>query len=147
MKNETVLVLDFGGQYKELIASRVRQLLVYSEIKAGNISADEIRKIAPIGLILTGGPKSVYGEDAPKCDPEIFSLGIPVLGICYGMQLMCHTLGGNVTPGMGGGEYGRIRTKLQTGHKLFDGLNETAMTLMSHGDMVRDLPEGFTCVA
>ncbi len=147
MKNETILVLDFGGQYKELIASRVRQLLVYSEIKPGNLSADEIRKIAPIGLILTGGPKSVYGEDAPKCDPEIFSLGIPVLGICYGMQLMCHTLGGNVTPSLGGGEYGRIRTKLQTGHKLFEGLAENAMTLMSHGDMVKDLPEGFTRVA
>lgn len=143
MKNETILVLDFGGQYKELIASRIRQLSVYSEIKPGNIGADEIRKIAPIGLILTGGPKSVYGKDAPKCDPEIFSLGIPVLGICYGMQLMCHTLGGNVAPGMGGGEYGRIRTRLQTENKLFDGLSDKAMTLMSHGDAVKDLPEGF----
>ena len=143
MKNETILVLDFGGQYKELIASRVRQLSVYSEIKPGNISADEIRKIAPIGLILTGGPKSVYGKDAPKCDPGIFSLGIPVLGICYGMQLMCYTLGGNVAPGLGGGEYGRIRTKLQTGNKLFEGISEKAMTLMSHGDAVKDLPEGF----
>ena len=131
MKNETILVLDFGGQYKELIASRVRQLLVYSEIKPGNLTAAEIRKIAPIGLILTGGPKSVYGEDAPKCDPEIFTLGIPVLGICYGMQLMCHTLGGKVTSGLGGGEYGRIRTKLQTGHKLFEGLPEKAMTTAS----------------
>lgn len=147
MKNETVLVLDFGGQYKELIASRVRQLSVYSEIKPGNISADEVRKIAPIGLILTGGPKSVYGPDAPKCDPEIFSLGIPVLGICYGMQLMCYTLGGNVAPGIGGGEYGRIRTKLQTGNALFEGLSEKAMTLMSHGDIVKDLPEGFTRIA
>lgn len=143
MENETILVLDFGGQYKELIASRVRQLSVYSEIKPGNISADEIRKIAPIGLILTGGPKSVYGEDAPKCDPEIFALGIPVLGICYGMQLMCHTLGGKVAQGMGGGEYGRIRTRLQTENKLFEGLSEKAMTLMSHGDAVKDLPEGF----
>lgn len=147
MKNETVLVLDFGGQYKELIASRVRQLSVYSEIKPGNTSAEEIRKIAPIGLILTGGPKSVYGEDAPKCDPEIFNLGIPVLGICYGMQLMCHTLGGKVAPGTGGGEYGRIRTRLITGNKLFDGLSEKAMTLMSHGDAVKDLPEGFVRLA
>lgn len=147
MKNETVLVLDFGGQYKELIASRVRQLSVYSEIKPGNISAEEVRKIAPIGLILTGGPKSVYAPDAPKCDSGIFSLGIPVLGICYGMQLMCHTLGGNVTPGTGGGEYGRIRTKLQTGNAIFEGLPESAMTLMSHGDMVKDLPEGFVRVA
>ena len=147
MKNETVLVLDFGGQYKELIASRVRQLLVYSEIKPGNISAEEIGKIAPIGIILTGGPKSVYGEDAPKCDPEIFNLGIPVLGICYGMQLMCYTLGGKVTPGNGGGEYGRIRTRLQTGNRIFEGLSENAMTLMSHGDMVKDLPDGFVRLA
>lgn len=147
MKNETILVLDFGGQYKELIASRVRQLAVYSEIKPGNTSAEDIRKIAPIGLILTGGPKSVYGEDAPKCDPEIFSLGVPVLGICYGMQLMCYTLGGKVMPGLGSGEYGRIRTKLQTGHKLFSGLSENTMTLMSHGDMVKKLPEGFARTA
>lgn len=147
MKNETVLVLDFGGQYKELIASRVRQLSVYSEIKPGSISAKEIEEIAPIGIILTGGPKSVYGEDAPKCDPAIFSLGIPVLGICYGMQLMCHTLGGKVAPGLSGGEYGRIRTSLITENALFDGLSEKCLTLMSHGDIVKDLPEGFICIA
>ncbi|NLT62935.1 MAG: glutamine-hydrolyzing GMP synthase, partial [Clostridiales bacterium] len=147
MKNETILVLDFGGQYKELIASRIRQLSVYSEIKPGSISADEIREISPIGLILTGGPKSVYGENAPKCDPAIFSLGIPVLGICYGMQLMCCTLGGKVVPGLGGGEYGRIRTKLQTEHELFAGLPEKALTLMSHGDIVKELPEGFCSTA
>ncbi len=147
MKNETILVLDFGGQYKELIASRVRELSVYSEIRPGSISAEEIRTIAPIGLILTGGPKSVYGEDAPKCDSEIFSLGIPVLGICYGMQLMCHTLGGKVGPGLGGGEYGRVRTRLNTAHKLFGGMNERSMTLMSHGDMVIKLPEGFVKTA
>jgi len=125
MKNETILVLDFGGQYKELIASRVRQLLVYSEIKPGNLSADEIRGIAPIGLILTGGPKSVYGEDAPKCDPEIFSLGIPVLGICYGMQLMCHTLGGKVTPSQGGGEYGEFAQSSRRGTGCLTVLRKT----------------------
>lgn len=143
MKNELVLVLDFGGQYKELIASRVRQLSVYSEIKPGNMKAEEIRALAPIGLILTGGPKSVYAPDAPQCDPGIFALGIPVLGICYGMQLMCRTLGGKVSPGAGGGEYGRIRTHFQPDGALFREIPETGMTLMSHGDVVAELPEGF----
>ena len=91
--NELVLVLDFGGQYKELIASTVRGLSVYSEIKPGDISPDEIRRLNPIGMILTGGPNSVYLPDSPKCAPEIFKMGIPVLGICYGMQMMCHMLG------------------------------------------------------
>ncbi len=143
MKNELVLVLDFGGQYKELIASRVRQLAVYSEIKPGNLSAAEIKALAPIGLILTGGPKSVYAADAPQCDPGIFELGIPVLGICYGMQLMCHTLGGKVGSGASGGEYGRIRTHLQPGGALFKEIPEIGMTLMSHGDVVKELPAGF----
>ena len=147
MKNETILVLDFGGQYKELIAARIRQLSVYSEIRPGNLTAEEIREIAPIGLILTGGPRSVYAEDAPRCDPKIFDLGIPVLGICYGMQLLCHTLGGTVGPEKNGGEYGRTRTKLDTGHGLFAGMKERGMTLMSHGDVVTRLPEGFSRTA
>ena len=94
--NQKVLVLDFGGQYKELIARRVRELKVLSIVKPGNISAEEVKKIAPIGIILTGGPNSVYGGGAPECDAGIFELGIPVLGICYGHQLMCHKLGGKV---------------------------------------------------
>jgi GMP synthase (glutamine-hydrolysing) len=106
--NELVLVLDFGGQYKELIARSVRGLSVYSEIRQGNISADEVKGLAPIGIILTGGPNSVYLPDSPKCDPDIFSLGIPILGICYGMHLMCHSLGGEVSAG-GMGEYGRVK--------------------------------------
>lgn len=147
MKNQLVLVLDFGGQYKELIASRVRQLSVYSEIRAGSMSAEEIQALAPIGLILTGGPRSVYAPDAPRCDPKIFELGIPVLGICYGMQLMTYTLGGKVGPSAGGGEYGRIRTRITPDCALFDGIPETGMTLMSHGDRVTELPEGFVCKA
>ena len=105
--NDLVLVLDFGGQYKELIARAVRCLAVYSEIVPSDTAAIEIRKRKPIGVILTGGPSSVYLPDSPKCDPELFTLGIPVLGICYGMKLMCHTLGGKVKPGSAG-EYGRI---------------------------------------
>ncbi|MGN0627521.1 MAG: GMP synthase (glutamine-hydrolyzing), partial [Oscillospiraceae bacterium] len=90
MKNETVLILDFGGQYRELIARRVREFGVYSEIKPCSITADEIREIAPIGIIFTGGPNSVYADETLRCDPEIFELGVPVLGICYGAQLMTH---------------------------------------------------------
>ena len=108
MNNQTVLVLDFGGQYKELIARRVRECHVYSIIKPGEMSVDEIKRMAPIGIILTGGPNSVYDDKSPKCDPEIFSLGIPVLGICYGMQLMCYTLGGTVVSEDELREYGRI---------------------------------------
>ncbi len=95
-ENEKILILDFGGQYNQLIARRVRECNVYSEVVPFNISLEKIKEINPKGIIFTGGPASVYGEDSPKCDPEIFNLGIPVLGICYGMQLMTVTLGGNV---------------------------------------------------
>jgi len=135
---ETVLVLDFGGQYKELIASTVRKLSVYSEIRSGNISTEEILKINPIGIILTGGPNSVYLENSAKCDPQIFELGIPVLGICYGMHLMCHTLGGTVASA-GMGEYG------VTSVTSIDGTVFGA--LMSHRDAVKTLPEDFTATA
>ena len=96
MKNELILILDFGGQYNQLIARRVRECNVYSEVVPYNISIEKIKEKNPKGIIFTGGPASVYGEDAPKCDKEIFELGIPILGICYGMQLMALTLGGKV---------------------------------------------------
>src|SRR3712207_6817521 len=95
---ERVLVLDFGSQYAQLITRRVREQHVYGEIVRHDISAARVREIAPRGIILSGGPASVYAEGAPKCDPAIFDLGIPVLGICYGMQLMCHASGGRVAP-------------------------------------------------
>ena len=98
MKNETVLIVDFGGQYKELIARRVRECGVHSLIVPCGITADEARRHEPIGLIFTGGPDSVYLDGAPTCTPELLDLGIPVLGICYGMQLMCRLLGGEVSP-------------------------------------------------
>ena len=116
--NELVLVLDFGGQYKELIAGVVRNLSVYSEIRPGNLPVDEIKRLNPIGIILTGGPNSVYLPDSPKCSPELFTMGIPILGICYGMQLMCHTLGGVVAPGVVG-EYGRIAVTPCASSELF----------------------------
>ena len=146
--NELILVLDFGGQYKELIASTIRGLSVYSEITSGSIKADEIRRKNPIGIILTGGPNSVYMPDSPVCDPEIFCLGIPVLGICYGMQMMCQVLGGKVVPG-GIGEYGGITvTPSKSSSKLFDNAkNEPFIALMSHKDSVEYLPEGFQASA
>jgi GMP synthase (glutamine-hydrolysing) len=140
--SDLILVLDFGGQYKELIARSVRGLAVYSEIRQGSISAEEIKRLAPIGIILTGGPNSVYLPDSPKCSPEIFKLGIPILGICYGMQMMCHTLGGEVQSSEGG-EYGAVSANLKKGSLLFKNVPEKNMVLMSHSDHVAKLPHGF----
>ncbi|MCL1935730.1 MAG: glutamine-hydrolyzing GMP synthase [Defluviitaleaceae bacterium] len=138
MKNQLILILDFGGQYKELIASTVRSLGVYSEIKAGNIPIDEIKKLNPIGIILTGGPNSVYEDNAPIRDKDIFNLGIPIFGICYGMQLMTHVLGGIVSKGKVG-EYGTVLVERENGDKF--------NALMSHRDVVEKLPEGFIQLA
>lgn len=139
---EMILVMDFGGQYKELIARTVRELKVYSEIHPGHIKADMIKELNPIGIILTGGPNSVYLPDAPTCDPELFKLGIPVLGICYGMQLMCHMLGGEVKR-CGKSEYGRVDAAFVTESPLFKELPQKSTVLMSHSDYVSRLPEGF----
>ena len=143
--SDLVLVLDFGGQYKELIAGAVRGLSVYSEIKPGSITADEVKRLNPIGIILTGGPNSVYLPGSPKCSPELFTLGIPVLGICYGMHMMCHILGGKVLSG-GAGEYGRVKvTPAGTASQLFG--QKPFAALMSHRDIVERLPEGFLTTA
>ena len=146
MKNQTVLVLDFGGQYKELIARRVRECNVYSVIMPGNITVEKIKEIAPIGIILTGGPMSVYKDDSPKCDPRLFELGIPILGICYGVQLMCYTLGGSVEPA-DVSEYGLIDTEITVASKVFSGLDSRQITLMSHTDKITALPQGFVSTA
>ena len=141
-KNETILILDFGGQYNQLIARRVRECNVYSEVVPFNISLEKIKEKNPKGIIFTGGPASVYGEDSPKCDPEIFNLGIPVLGICYGMQLMTHILGGNVARA-GKREYGTTDVTIDNTSLLFQGFDSTNGFLMSHTDFVESLPEGF----
>ena len=142
MKNELILILDFGGQYNQLIARRVRECNVYSEVVPFDISIDKIKEKNPKGIIFTGGPASVYGEDSPKCNPEIFNLGIPVLGICYGMQLMTHTLGGEVAKA-NKREYGTIDVSIDNTSLLFKNFNSNNVFLMSHTDYVEVLPDGF----
>ncbi len=141
MNCQTIIILDFGGQYKELIARRVRECGVYSEILPHTTPVDKIRSKDPIGIILTGGPNSVYLDDSPKIDDGIFSLGVPVLGICYGMQAICHKFGGEVIS-CEKSEYGAI--ELRAGDSvLFSDLPEVQHVLMSHTDRVDRLPAGF----
>lgn len=142
---QTILVLDFGGQYKELIARRVREAGVYSLILPGDTPAQEIKSYNPCGIILTGGPASVYKDGAPRCERELFELGVPVLGICYGMQLMTYMLGGTVS-GCDKSEYGVTDAVLEGG-TLFGGLEADQKVLMSHTDFVSALPEGFVRTA
>ena len=140
--NEKILILDFGGQYNQLIARRVRECNVYSEVVPFDISLERIKEINPKGIIFTGGPASVYGEDSPKCDPEIFNLGIPVLGICYGMQLMTNILGGKVARA-NKREYGTTDVEIDNTSSLFEGFKNTNGFLMSHTDFVETVPYGF----
>lgn len=146
MKNELVLVLDFGGQYNQLIARRVREASVYCEVLPYNASIDRIKEKNPKGIIFTGGPASVLDPKAPYCDKEVFSLGIPVLGICYGMQLMSVMLGGSVEKA-DQREYGRIDINVNTESKLFEGIDAVTTCWMSHTYYVNNVPEGFTKVA
>lgn len=146
MKHQTILVLDFGGQYNQLIARRVRECNVYCEVFPYQKGLEKAKEIKPMGIIFTGGPNSVYEEDAPKIDREIFELGIPVLGLCYGMQLMAQTLGGSVGKSERR-EFGKTKTYLNTESLLFNTLEEETITWMSHVDRVEDLPEGFETIA
>ena len=149
MKNQLVIVLDFGGQYNQLIARRVRECHVYCEVLPYTTPVSELRRRSPIGMIFTGGPGSVYEPDSPQADPEIFSLGVPILGICYGCQLIAQNLGGRVTQAQDdtAREYGKTETYFDTGCKLFQGLPERGVTWMSHGDYMERVPEGFTLSA
>jgi GMP synthase (glutamine-hydrolysing) len=139
---QNVLVVDFGAQYAQLIARRVREAHVYSEIVQSTITADEVRAKAPAAIILSGGPKSVYEVPAPSLDPAIYELGIPVLGICYGAQLMAQQLGGDVA-NTGIGEYGRTTMTRQGRSVLMDEWPTTTTCWMSHGDAIATAPEGF----
>ena len=146
---ETILVLDFGGQYNHLIARRVRECNVYCEVKPCTMPISEIKAMSPIGIIFTGGPSSVYAPDSPQVDPEVFRLGVPILGICYGCQLIAHHLGGRVAPASDATarEYGRTETYYDTSCALFDGLPEKGISWMSHGDYMERVPEGFSLTA
>ena len=149
MSHQTVIVLDFGGQYNQLIARRVRECGVYCEVKPCTTPLEELKAMAPIGFIFTGGPNSVYDEKAPRVDPALFELGVPVLGICYGCQLMAHTLGGQVTAAQEdtAREYGRTETFYDGSCKLFKGLPGRGVSWMSHGDYMAKVPQGFALTA
>src|SRR5947209_7145524 len=144
--DEVIAILDFGSQYAQLIARRVREKGVYSELVRPDIPLEELKKLNPKGLILSGGPSSVYEPNAPKCDPRIFDLGVPVLGICYGMQLGAHILGGQVKPAKAR-EYGRAKLTVSTPDPLTKGLPAETTVWMSHGDQVHDLPADFIPLA
>ena len=149
MENQKVIVLDFGGQYNQLIARRVRECSVYCEVLPYTTPLEKLKAENPIGIIFTGGPNSVYLESSPHYDPGIFEMGVPILGICYGCQLMAYTLGGEVTEAQDDSarEYGKTETWFDTGCKLFKGLPEKGITWMSHGDYMAKVPEGFTLTA
>lgn len=146
LADEKILVLDFGSQYAQLIARRVREQEVYCEIVRHDITAGRIRELAPKGLILSGGPSSVYAEGAPKIDRGIFDLGIPVLGICYGMQLACQALGGEIRSAESR-EYGRAHCHVTTANQLFEGVSKEPQVWMSHGDQVTAISGGFEPLA
>jgi GMP synthase (glutamine-hydrolysing) len=142
---EKILILDFGSQYTQLIARRVRELKVYCEIHPFTLPLARIREFAPGGLILSGGPRSVYEPDAPSLDPAVFSLGVPVLGICYGIQLMNYLLGGKVSPAASR-EYGYKPFNILNTQDLFVGLNPEEQVWMSHGDLVEEVAPGFEII-
>lgn len=146
MKREMIIVLDFGGQYNQLIARRVRECDVYAEVHPYTMSLEKIKEMNPKGIIFTGGPNSVYGEDSPRCGAEIFELGIPILGICYGSQLMSYLLGGTVETAPVS-EYGKTEVDIDNTSVIFEGVSEKTICWMSHTDYISKAPEGFKITA
>jgi GMP synthase (glutamine-hydrolysing) len=143
---ENIVILDFGSQYTQVIARRIRECQVFSQILRFDTSAAKLQTLRPSGLILSGGPASVYGKSAPHCDPAIWSLGIPILGICYGMQLMAHQLGGRVEKG-DKREYGHAEVEITGDSTLFAKMDSRQKVWMSHGDKVTKMPHGFRSAA
>ncbi|MCY3847501.1 MAG: glutamine-hydrolyzing GMP synthase, partial [Cyanobacteria bacterium MAG COS4_bin_21] len=152
-RQPAIVILDFGSQYSELIARRVREtevfsvVLGYSTSAGSSTKAEELRRMAPKGIILSGGPSSVYAEHAPLCDPGIWDLGIPVLGVCYGMQLMVQQLGGVVEAATGKAEYGKAPLEVDDPTDLLTNVDNGSTMWMSHGDSVKALPDGFVRLA
>jgi GMP synthase (glutamine-hydrolysing) len=146
LPEELIAVLDFGGQYSHLITRRIRECEVYSELLPYNTSPEELLKLNTKGVILSGGPSSVYDENAPHCDPGVFELGVPVLGICYGLQLMVQMLGGRVKDTKRH-EYGKTELQIKDTSDLFKGINDRIISWMSHGDYAELLPKGFEVIA
>ena len=143
---EKIIVLDFGSQYNQLITRRIREFGVYSELHAHTITAQELKDLNATGIIFSGGPNSVYDDNAFKIDEAIFELGLPILGICYGMQLMSHTLGGKVEKAAHR-EYGKAEINVLEENALFANTPKEQVVWMSHGDLVTETPEGFTTIA
>ncbi len=147
METQSIVVLDFGAQYSQLIARRIREQKVFSVVLPFNASLEEIRSYSPVGIILSGGPSSVYDKDAPLADKKVFELGVPVLGICYGLQFMVYALGGKVRPAAKR-EYGHAKVEIQeSDSQLFQGLPKLLAVWMSHGDSAEELPAGFRLTA
>ena len=146
MKKEMIIVLDFGGQYNQLIARRVRECNVYCEVHPYNMDIDKIKEMNPKGIIFTGGPNSVYGDDSPRCTQEMFELGVPVLGICYGSQLISYMLGGKVTTAPVS-EYGKTEVQVDNNSVLFSDVSPKTICWMSHTDYIEKAPDDFNVVA
>src|SRR4051795_12039960 len=146
MTNELVLIFDFGAQYAQLIARRVREQNVFCQIVRHDLPAARVKELNPKGIIFSGGPMSVYEPGAPRCDPAIFDLDVPVLGICYGMQLACHVLGSHVQPSKSR-EFGRAHCRVQEADGLFAGVPKETVVWMSHGDQVQSVNGDFVSLA
>ncbi|BCX12291.1 MAG: GMP synthase [glutamine-hydrolyzing] [Thermosynechococcus sp.] len=146
LQRQLIVILDFGSQYSELIARRIRETQVYSEVISYRTTAEQLAQLAPKGIILSGGPNSVYDEHAPQCDPQIWNLGIPILGVCYGMQLMVQQLGGRVERAIAG-EYGKAALFIDDPTDLLTNVEQETVMWMSHGDSVTALPPGFRVLA
>jgi GMP synthase (glutamine-hydrolysing) len=146
VETQSIVVLDFGAQYSQLIARRIREQNVFSVVLPCNSPLDEIQSYSPVGIVLSGGPSSVYDKDAPTADPRVFEMGIPILGICYGLQYMVHALGGKVHPAEKR-EYGHAKVETLNGSRLFEALPKTLAVWMSHGDEAVELPAGFVLTA